>query len=136
VDVEAVFTGLRDSAGAIIGLNVFEFVPDSITPPVFFPAEVEIDWDQTFGRGMDAYTVTARLLVAQSDDRAGQKALKGYLAGSGASSLKAALQADKTLGGACDALHVRSVRGYGRYEHAGQHFYGAEFSIYVIGPGS
>jgi hypothetical protein len=136
VDVEAVFTGLRDSAGAITGLNVFEYTPDAITPPVFFPVEAEIEFDQTFARGMDAYTVTARLLVAKSDDRAGQKALKGYLAASGPLSLKAALQADKTLGGACDALHVRSVRGYGVYEHNGQHFYGAEFAIYVIGQGS
>lgn len=136
MDVEAVFAGLRNAAGAITGLNVFEFAPDSITPPVFFPHEVEIDFDQTFGRGMDAYTVTARLLVAKSDDRAGQKTLKGYLVGSGPLSLKQALQADRTLGGACDALQVKSVRGYGVYEHNSQHFYGAEFSIYVIGPGS
>lgn len=136
MDVEAVFTGLRNNAGAIVGLNVFEFAPDSITPPVFFPHDVEIDWDQTFGRGMDAFTITARLLVAKADDRAGQKTLKGYLAGSGSLSLKQALQADKTLGGACDALHVKSVRGYGVYEHNAQHFYGAEFSIYVIGQGS
>ena len=136
MDVEQVFAGLRDSAGTITGLNVFEYAPDSITPPSFFPAEVEIDWDLTFARGMDAYTVTTRLLVAKADDRAGQKTLKGYLAGSGALSLKAALQADRTLGGACDSLQVKSVRGYGVYEHNGQHFYGAEFSIYIIGQGS
>lgn len=129
------FTGLRNAAGTITGLNVFEYVPDSISPPSFFPVEVEIDYDLTFARGMDAFTVTARLLVSQADDRAGQQTLKSYLVGSGPQSLKQALQADRTLGGACDALQVKSVRGYGRYEHAGQHFYGAEFSIYVIGQG-
>lgn len=130
------FTGLRDSAGAIAGLGVFEYAPDAITPPVFFPTEVEIDFDQTFGRGMDAFTVTCRLLVSKADDKAGQKTLRSYLIGSGPLSIKAALQADRTLGGACDALHVKSFRGYGEYEHNGQHFYGGEFSIYVIGQGS
>lgn len=136
MDVDAVFAGLATAAETIAELNAFPYAPDAISPPAFFPVEVEINYDKTFVRGYDGFQVTTRLLVSHSDDRAGQKQLKDYLAGSGTKSLKQALQADQSLGGACDALRVQTARGYGLYEHAGKEYYGAELTIYVVGKGT
>lgn len=135
MDVEAVFVGLRDNASTIPDLRCFEYVPESIAPPTFFPVEVEIDYDRAFNRGMDELTVRCQVLVSRSSDRSGQRLLKGYLAGAGPLSLKAALQSDRTLNGACDDLRVRRVAGYRLYQHGNSEFYGAEFDIHIIGEG-
>lgn len=135
MDVEAVLVGLRDNASTIPELRCFEYVPDSITPPTFYPVEVEIDYDRAFNRGMDELTVRCHLLVSSASDRSGQRLLKGYLAGSGPMSLKAALQTDRTLNGACDDLRVRRVAGYRLYQVGTTTFYGAELDIHIIGEG-
>jgi hypothetical protein len=136
VEVDAVFAGLAAAAGTIKGLRAHPFVPDGVTPPTFFPAELGIDYDQTFQGGLEAHLVTCRLLVARADDRAGQKNLQGYLKPRGTGSIKAALETDRTLGGACHDLHVRRCSGYGMYEHpVGAFYLGAEFEVYVIGRG-
>ncbi|HEV2778691.1 MAG TPA: hypothetical protein VGX25_04750 [Actinophytocola sp.] len=135
MDINAVFTGLANGADTIAGLNCFAYAPDAVPPPAFFPFDVDIDFDKAFARGMDALIVRCRLLVSHADDRSGQKALKEYLAGSGSKSIKQALEADRTLGGACHDIHVQRATGYGLYEHALNQFFGAEFTALVIGSG-
>lgn len=135
VDVYAVRQGIAANAGTVTGLRAFEYVPDDCYPPTFFVGEVDGQFDQAFGRGMDQLTVTCRLLVAWANDRAGQKNLDGYLSGSGAQSLKAALESDRTLGGAAADSHVSGFSGYGLYEMNGNQYYGVEFSVTVIGEG-
>lgn len=141
MDVEDVFQGLADAADTISGLRCFATVPDSITPPVFFPTEVDIDYDQTFRGGLEAYVVTCRVLTSRADTRAGQKLLQGFLKRTGPTSIKAALEATRTqangaLGGVCHDLHVRKASGYGYYEHPVGTFYpGAELEVLIIGEG-
>jgi len=136
VDVEAVFAGLSQAASTITGLRCNPFVPDSIAVPAFFPAEVDIDFDQAFAGGMDRFVITCRVMASRADDRTGQAKLKGYLARVGPQSIRAALSADRSLGGVCDSLHVQRASGYGQYEHAGTIYYGAEFTVLVIGSGA
>jgi hypothetical protein len=142
VEVEDVFQGLANAVDTITGLRCHPFVPDAISPPTFFPVELDIDYDKTFRGGMEAYVVTCRVLVSRADDRSGQKKLQGYLKPAGENSIKAALEATRTpasgaLGGACHDLQVRKASGYGFYEHpVGTFYLGAEFEVYVIGRGN
>ncbi|GIH29092.1 hypothetical protein Aph01nite_74020 [Acrocarpospora phusangensis] len=125
----------------IPSLNCFGFVPDVVPPPAFYAGEVEIDFDKTFGRGMDEIQVTCRLLVSRADDRSGQALLDKYLAGSGEYSVKAALMAargapgEPALGGLADDLHLRRVQGYRLYQVGEVQFYGAELIVHVYGRG-
>jgi hypothetical protein len=139
VDVNLVFAGLAARAATLSSagnpLTALDSMRDAITPPVFFPVDIEIDFDKTFQRGLDDWLVTCRLLVSKADDRSGLAKLAAYMKGSGPLSVKAAIEAEKTLGGACHALHVKTVRGYGKYEHQGNNFYGADWIVRVIGAG-
>lgn len=139
MDISAVRSGLGTAAGAVVSdppLTVFGYVPDAFEAPCFFPAEVDVDFTGAFARGLDELMVTCRVLVGTADDRASQKLLDGYLSGAGAASLKAAIEADSTLGGACDDLMVLRVQGYRYYEHAGAKYVGAELIVKVVGDGS
>jgi hypothetical protein len=137
MDIQAVRQGLADRADTIAGLNVTAHVPDSVSEPHFFPAEVDVDYDKTYGRGMDELMVTCRVLVGRPGDESGL--LAGYLKGSGATSLKAAIEGTvgvaQTLGGACHDLRVERVQGYRFYEHNGSKYVGAEIVVKVIGEG-
>ena len=131
MDLHLVRAGLAANASAVPGLNVYGYCPDSITEPCFYPGESEIDFDQTFG-GLDRGLVSCYVLTSKADDESGQRALDAYL-GRGPLSLKTALQADRTAGGACLDLHVRRVEGYRWYSVGTDDYYGAKLTVFVIG---
>jgi hypothetical protein len=133
VDVEAVFDGLRANAATLEGLRCYEYVPDSVAPPAFFPVDVVIDYVAALVTGMPQMTVRCQILTSRASDRSGQKLLKEYLAESGALSLPTALRSDPTLGGACHDLQLQRINGYRIYEHQAQKFYGAGLELLVIG---
>lgn len=136
MDITAVFEGLAAAAATVKGLRCHAFMPDAIVPPTFYIVEAEIQYDQAFARGMDDYNpITCRVLSSRATDRGGQQKLQAYMKGAGPLSVKAALEADRTLGGVCDSLHVTGVRGFGQYEHGGTDYVGADWMVRVIGRG-
>lgn len=140
MDISRVRQGIADAAASVAGLRCFGYVPDSITPPVFYAGEVEIDPEQTFGP-MDKVQITCRVLVSRSDDRTGQKLLDGFLKRTGPTSIRAALAAARgapgqaALGGVCDDMHVRRIQGYRLYRIGETAYFGAEIIVEAIGDG-
>ncbi|MER6892022.1 hypothetical protein [Streptomyces halstedii] len=128
--------------GVKASLTCTGYTPDAVTEPHFFVGEFSVEYDKTFGRGLDEAEFTCRALVGRGDDRASQEVLDALLSGGGPSSLKAAIEAargapgEAALGGLADDLHVTRVQGYRWYEHAGVQYVGAELIIRVIGDGS
>lgn len=142
MDVGAIRAAVPAAVGtAIPELNCLGYLPDAIPEPCFYAGEVEIDFDKTFGRGMDEIELTCRLLVARGDDLSGQARLDAYMAGSGPRSVKAALVAARgapgeyALGGLCHDLHLRRIQGHRLYQVGTVMYYGAEFIIRIIGEG-
>ncbi len=123
-------------------LTASGYTPDAVDEPHFFVGEFTVEYDKTFGRGLDEAEFTCRVLVGRQDDRAAQRTLDGLLSGGGPASLKAAIEAargapsEAALGGLADDLHVTRIQGYRWYEHNGTQYVGAELIIRVIGDGS
>lgn len=134
MDVNAVLEGLRDNAGTIEELRCYEYVPDSVAPPCFFPVGVTIEYADALASGMDMLTVNCQLLVSRASDRSGQRLLKEFLSNTTPNSVVQALRADPTLGGASHDLQIRRITGYRAYTYANSLFYGAEIEVYIIGP--
>lgn len=130
-------SSIRDAIAAAIdvidGLRVFDIVPDQVPVPaavVGWPDRIQ--FDATMQRGKDRYTFLVRLYASRVSDRAGQDKLDSFLAKSGSSSLKAAIESDHTLGGAVDTCRVAETRGYGAYIIGGIDYIGVEFVIDVL----
>lgn len=143
MDLSAVRTVLATAAGTISGLNTSPYVPDSVVVPCFYLADdIAIEFDHAMGRGLDLITLTGVALANTAVAKDGQSKLDSYLAGSGSTSIKAALNAirpvtgSSTLTAVANDLRVIAVRSYRRYEHAGAEYYGAEFEINVWGRGA
>lgn len=112
---------LGDIRGALItalstlDINHDEGYPgSSITPPWF---EVSIPdggyiYDATMGRGTDTLTLILRGIVQVGDTVEAQQNMDSWLDPTGSTSVKALIEADRTLGGLVDDLRVTSVRGH------------------------
>lgn len=139
MDVQAVRVALASAAGAIAGLRTTAYVPESVSPPAFFVESERIDFDAGEARSLDVAVFECVLLVGMAANRSGQEALTPYLAGSGASSLKTALETarDSTssmvTSGAADDLRVESVDGHRVFTVGGTDYWGAKFSVRVWG---
>jgi hypothetical protein len=135
MDFEAIQQGLADAADVITGLQCLPSLSDAIDPPTFAPTEVEGEYDQTFsggGDGMVETLFTCGVFTSRGDTEAGRALLVGFINPSGATSVKAALQADKTLGGAAKTLHVGRFRGmYRLYQIGGVEYLGALIDVRV-----
>jgi hypothetical protein len=132
VDVEAIQQGLANAADTITGLRCFPALPGTINPPTFAPVEFELAYHGTFSatRGLTEITFTCGVYASDSDQ--GRKQLLPFLAETGAGSVPAALEADKTLGGAAKTLVVQRVRGaYRLYEVGGTDYLGAMIDVKV-----
>lgn len=125
--------GLKTRLLTISSLRAHDTIPDSIAVPAAVVGGPEsVEYDLAMARGADKYTIPIRVYVGRASERAGQDKLDGYLASSGATSIKAAIEGDPTLAGAADTLRVTQARGYGVYEFAGVSYLGAEWLVEVI----
>jgi hypothetical protein len=127
-------SGLKTRLETISGLDVYDYVPDWFEPPMalIMPPEI-IDYDVTMSRGADRYEIPVVLYVTKIDAETSQDDLDSYLASSGSTSVKAAVEGDGTLGGAAMDTRVISAGDYGGYEISqGTTYLGVTFTVEVI----
>lgn len=101
---------LKTALQTISGLRVLDSLPDSANIPtqgaLAVVGMVDMTYDFTINRGFDSATCSVLVLVGRMSESAAQTRLDGYLQSSGSSSIKAAIEADKTLSGAVQTLRV------------------------------
>lgn len=126
--------GLKTRLETISGLSAYDYVPDFIDPPVALIAPLNtLNYDATMARGADTYAVPVILYIARIDAQTAQDGVDAYLASTGSTSIKAAIEGDPTLGGAAMSVRVISATDYGEYEVTqGTSFLGVTFNVEVI----
>lgn len=125
---EALAAALR----TIPGLQATPYVLASPTPPSAHVMRGEILYDQALQGGTHIWTMRVQAFVALVSDQGAQLLLDRYLSAEGAYSVKAAIEADTSLGGIIDDLHVLSATGETQYvrEQGGQ-VLGSEWTVQV-----
>ena len=101
--------GLTTALDTISGLRCFDYVPDSLAPPAAVVEPLEITYHEAMQNGLTYYRAFVLIIVGRMADRSSQDRLDAYLTTTGATSVKAALEADRTLGGACSTLAVTAA---------------------------
>lgn len=121
--------GIATRLSTITGLRAHSFQPDRITPPMatVFPDRVEYDLNAR--RGADTFFFIVQVLVGRADDRAAQRNIDAYVNGSG--SVKAAIEADRTLGGVANTCRVTEMRNYQQVIYGDTVYLGCEFEVEV-----
>jgi hypothetical protein len=106
--VTQVTDGLKARLATISGLRAYSYQPDQLNPPFGFPVLNSVTYHRAFNGGDVVLNYAIVVVVGRYTDRTADALLDGYLSYSGASSIRAAIEADKTLGGICSTLIVQS----------------------------
>lgn len=126
-------------AAAEIGLRVLAWDADSISPPgVIFALPTEYEYDKTYGRGSDEFTLPIIVLVGKSDSRTARTSLGLYLNGSGPKSIKSVVDSHKVhnVYTSCDTVRVQQVSDIGPYVAGAITYLGATLDTRITGKGA
>lgn len=128
----AVRNGLKDNLQTIPGLRVYELIPSPAVAPAAIVGQLDFTFDLNNARGLDQANLDVVVLVQRLAQKSAQNDLDKYLQGSGDYSIKAAIESDLTLGGACSTLRVISAQA-GSYTSGDIEFLSYRYSLIVWG---
>jgi hypothetical protein len=123
-------TALATAMATIPNLRTSATVPDAPRPPVAVVMPDRIAYDVNANRGADRFFFTIMLLVGRADDRAAQNKLDAFLVG--ANSIKAAVEADRTLGGTANTCRVTEMSNYASMNVGETVYLAAQFTVEVV----
>ena len=113
--------------------TVYDYIPDTApATPSAIVGNVSIDWDDANARGLDAATFSVYVVVSRMSERSGADTLDSLLAGSGAGSVKTALEAGGNLGGSCSTARVTRATPIS-LSMGGVEFFAYEYEVEAYG---
>ncbi len=131
-DLALITAGIKTRLATISGLHVSSEVPDQINYPAAWPRLTHVVYNEDFGGDITlVFEVNLAVAGAQVGLARGQALLWPYLNPTGASSIKAAIEAGPTLGGSADSVAVGSVADISTYELNGVPYVGAKLQLEV-----
>jgi hypothetical protein len=131
--VSQVATGLQTALSAISGLRTFSYQPEQENPPFAYPQINSISYHRAMQGGDVVMDWTVYVVVGRWLDRTAHTALDDYLSYSGSKSVRAAIEADLTLGGVCQTLIVRSGADITSLDAGGAQFLVIQMQVEVHG---
>jgi len=107
LDVGAVRAGIRSRLEAGLGGEVQVITsPDQLTPPCLLIGMPEMEYDKTFGRGVDVMRIPIHAILPRTHDQAAVDLSDAWISGAGHSSLITILYQDRTYGGSCSTSRL------------------------------
>jgi len=122
--------GIAERLETVPNLRVSATFLDAPRPPVAMVLPERVDYDLNANRGADTFFFLISLLVGRADDRAAQRNIDTYIVGT--DSVKAAIEADRTLGGVANTARVTEMRNYGQVSVGDVVYLGVEFEVEVV----
>lgn len=134
MNIAQVMQEISDRIDTIAGLRCFAYPPGTVTPPaavVSYPTSIE--FDETYGRGVDAMSLPVVVAVGRPTDRTTRDLLTAYCAGAGASSIKEVVESGTYT--ALDNVRVESVE-FDVIALGGVDYMAAMFTLDIGGSGT
>lgn len=129
--ISQIRSGLSTRLATITGLRSGPTIPDNVNPPFAIVAPTTVDYHRAFNNALSTFNFTVTVVVGRVSERTAQNNLDAYCSPSGASSIRVAIEADKTLGGVVFDTIVTGMRNYGSVTIGENTYLAAEFDIAV-----
>jgi hypothetical protein len=123
--------GLATNLATIPGLRVSAHLPEQINAPMAVVGLQSVVYDQAFHRGLVLYNFQVSLLAARASDRWAQIRLDEFTSTSGSTSVKAAIESDRTLGSVAYDVRVTEMGAIGAVSLDDNMYLAAEFVVEV-----
>jgi len=121
--------GIATNLRTIAGLRAIATVPDNPNPPLAIIYPQNMEFDDAFNGGLATYNFRLLVVVGRVDERTAQNKLDAFVSSSGASSIKEAVESDKTLGGNAFDTRVTAMTNYGSIDISEVTYLSAEFNV-------
>jgi hypothetical protein len=97
---------LATALATIPGLRVADHLPEQVAPPMAVIQLQSVTYHRAMGGGLSEWRYVVSLIAGRMGDRAAQTQMDGWLSYAGVQSVRAAVEADKTLDGNASTLIV------------------------------
>jgi hypothetical protein len=114
--VSQIKTGLATNLATVSGLRAYAYQPDNVNTPFAWPLLDSIQYNGAMGGGLITHKFTISVVVGRAAERTAQNLLDGYLSYKGATSIRQAIESDRTLGGVVQDLIVESANNISTLE--------------------
>ena len=131
--ISQINAGIAARLQTISGLRVFDYQPDNAYPPFAFPSLTSIEYHKAMAGGAQFYTFLTTVVTGRVDEKSGQDELDAYASYDGASSVRAAIEGDRTLGGVVDTLILSSSANIASMSQGDNNFITLDFTLTVYG---
>lgn len=131
--VSQVAAGLAARLATISGLRTYTYQPEQLNPPFAYPQINSVNYHRAFAGGDVVMDWTVHVVVGRWTDRTAHALLDEFLSYSGTKSIRAAIEADPTLGGVCSTLIVRSGADITSLDAGGAEFLQIQIQLEVHG---
>ena len=123
--------GLAGQLAQVRGLRVSEQVPEQINPPAAVITRASVDYTQNMKGGLTEWSMQVQLVAGRMADQQSQRQVDAWLSWDGAQSVRAALEADRTLGGNCQTSRVTSADALITMQIGDSEYIGVTLSVTV-----
>lgn len=106
-------------------------LPDLVNPPFALIVPNGVTYHRAFNNALSEYTFTVTLIVGRASERSAQNSLDAFCSATGTSSIRRAVESDKTLGGVAYDTVVTDMRNYGATTIGETTYLAAEFNVAV-----
>ena len=131
MSISLIRQGLANNLGTVLGLRTAAEMPDLPNPPIAVVSLSSVEFDGAFDKGLTRYNFTVTVIVGRVAEREAQRRLDAYIS-VGASSVKNAVESDKTLGGNAYDCRVVTMNSVGSLSVNDTTYLAADFTVSVI----
>jgi hypothetical protein len=131
VSILDIRAGLAANIGTIPDLRTSVDIPENITPPVAVIALENVDYDGAFAGGLTEYNFTVTVISSRASARFAQRRLDAFTS-TGDSSIKLAIESDKTLNGKAFDVRVTRMSNIGTVSLGDVSYLAADFAVTVF----
>jgi len=130
MSIELLRAGIAANISNIAGLRTSVDIPDNPNPPIAVIGISNVLYDQAFQRGLTEYNFVVTVIASRASDRHAQRRLDDYTS-TGANSIKAAIESDKTLNGSAFDVRVTQMSNIGAVSLGETSYLAADFAVQV-----
>lgn len=131
MSIATIRDGLATNLQTITGLRATADITDNPTPPIAIVQLNRVEYDNAFNKGLTIYNFVISVVVGRASERSAQDRLNAFATPSGASSIKLAVQTDRTLGGSAYDVRVSEMQNIGAVLLGGENYLAADFAVQV-----
>jgi hypothetical protein len=131
MSISLIRQGLAKNLGTVPGLRTAAEMPDLPNPPIAVVSLSSVEYDGAFDKGLTRYNFTVTVIVGRVAEREAQRRLDSYIS-TGSSSVKYALESDKTLDGNAYDCRVVTMNSVGSLSINDTTYLAADFTVSVI----